>query len=202
MTHPKIAQTEHDVLDLIKARWSPRAFDPDHPVSRDDLRRLFEAARWAPSSRNAQPWHFVVADRVASRETFEALQQTLVGKNPDWAPAAPVLVLVAVRTTLESDDSVNRSAVYDTGQAVALLTLQATALGLGVRQMGGFDRKRARESLGVPAPYEPAVVIALGYPGDPAALAIESHRQEEREPRERRPLSAFVFDGVWGRAFR
>jgi nitroreductase len=202
MTHPKIAQAEHDILEVIRTRWSPRAFDPDRAVSRETLLRLFEAARWAPSSRNAQPWRFLVGNRATSPETFETLSRTLLGKNPEWAPAAPVLILVAVRTTLEADDSVNRSAIYDTGQAVAFLTLQANALGLGSRQMGGFDRDRVREDLHVPAPFEPAVVIAVGYPGDPADLSTESQRQAERLPRERRPIGTFAFDGVWGTGFQ
>ena len=201
MTHPKNAQVDHEILDVIRTRWSPRAFDPDRPVTRETLLQLFEAARWAPSSRNAQPWHFLVADRAATPDAFRDLSGCLLGKNPEWAPAAPVLMLAAVRTTLEADGSLNRSALYDTGLAVGFLTLQATALGLASRQMGGFDRKRAREQLKVPAPFEPAVMIALGYPGEPDGLSIESQRQAEHQPRERRPISAFAFDGTWGKGF-
>jgi nitroreductase len=201
MTHPKTARADHDILDLIRARWSPRAFDPNRPVTRAELSQLFEAARWAPSSRNAQPWHFLVADRATSPGTFDAISGTLLGKNPEWAPSAPVLILVAVRTIRESDGSRDPIAAYDTGQAVAFLALQATAMGLGVRQIGGFDRKLAREVLEVPEPFQPAVLIALGRTGDPADLALASHRAAEREPRERRPIGAFVFDGVWGKGF-
>lgn len=132
MSHPKHARPDHQILDVIRHRWSPRAFDPDRAVARTDLMRLFEASRWAPSSRNEQPWRFVVADRHESPEAFAAFAGTLKGKNADWATAASAIVLVAVRTTLESDESENRSAMYDTGQAVGFLTLQATAMGLAV----------------------------------------------------------------------
>jgi nitroreductase len=163
-----------------------------------ELARLFEAARWAPSSGNVQPWRFLVADRRRSPERFTALLGTLTGKNPAWAGAAPVLVLVAVQVTLERAESPDPLAYYDTGQAVALLTVQATSQGLSVRQMEGFDRERAREACAVPAPFEPAVVMAIGYSGDPESLVVEKHRQAEITPRNRRPISEFVFDGDWG----
>jgi nitroreductase len=198
MAHPKHARAEHDILDVIRMRWSPRAFDADRPVSRADLLRLFEAARWAPSSYNEQPWRFVVAERDRSPEAFAALAGTLKGRNPDWAGAAPVLALVAVRTTHERDDSENRSAFYDAGQAVGFLTLQATAIGLAVRQMAAFDRDLARQVARVPEPFVPAVMMAIGYHGRPETLAHDPHRLDEARPRARKPLETFVFDGVWG----
>jgi nitroreductase len=98
------------------------------------------------------------------------------------------------------DDRPDRLACYDTGQAVALLTVQATSMGLSVRQMEGFDRARAREAGQVPAPFEPLVVMAIGYSGDPESLVLEKHREAEVTPRQRRPIGEFVFDGDWGRA--
>jgi len=199
MSHPKHARADHEILDVIRHRWSPRAFDQNKAVNRADLVRLFEAARWAPSSRNEQPWRFVFADRHASPEAFAAFAETLKGKNPDWATSAAVLVLVVVRTTLERDESENRSANYDTGQAVGFLTLQATAMGLGVRQMAAFDRARAREVARVPEPFTPVVMMAIGYPGRPDALQDAAHREAEQQPRARRPVQDFVFDGTWDR---
>jgi len=199
MVHPKHARVEHDILDVIRRRWSPRAFDAGRPVSRTDLLRLFEAARWAPSSYNEQPWRFVVAERDRSPDAFGALAGTLTGRNPDWAGAAPVLALVAVRTTHERNDTENRSAFYDTGQAVGFLTLQATSMGLAVRQMAAFDRDLARQAAGVPEPYVPAVMMAIGYHGRPETLTHDLHREAEAQPRARKPLESFVFDGVWGR---
>jgi nitroreductase len=201
MSDAKTAHADHDILDVIRRRWSPRAFDPARPVAREDLLRLFEAARWAPSSGNEQPWRFVVAGRAAEASTFEALAGSLTGRNPLWARAAPALVLVAVRATLERDQSVNQHAWYDTGQAVALLTIQATEMGLGVRQMEGFDREQARQACAVPAPFEPAVLMAIGYAGDPDSLSYEKHRVAERTSRSRKPIGEFVFGGRWGQAY-
>lgn len=200
-THPKIARADHEILDLIRARWSPRAFDRTRPVSIADLHRLFEAARWAPSSRNEQPWRFVVAHRDRGPAVFEALLDALTPKNRAWAASAPVLVLVAVRVTHESLDIVNQHAWYDTGQAVAFLTLQATALGLSIRQMQGFDADAARAVVGVPDPFEPAVVMAIGHAGDPETLAVPVHREAELTPRSRRAIGEFVYEGAWGTAW-
>ena len=199
--HPKTARADHEILDVIRQRWSPRAFDPARTVAREDLLRLFEAARWAPSSGNEQPWRFVVASRAESPAAFEALAGSLTGRNPLWAHMAPTLVLVAVRATLERDHSDNQHAWYDTGQAVGFLTLQATALGLAVRQMEGFDREKARQACAVPAPFEPAVLMAIGYSGDPDSLTYQKHREAERTPRKRKPLGDFVFGGSWGREY-
>ena len=199
LPHPKIARPDHEILDVIRQRWSPRAFDPAREVSPSDLRRLFEAARWAPSSFNEQPWRFVVADRRRSPATFAAVHASLVPANRLWSAEVPVLVLVAVRTTLERDDAMNSHAWYDAGQAVAFLALQATATGLAVRQVQGFDRDDARRACEVPAPFEPALILAIGYAGDPDALTVDKHRAAERAPRERRSIAEFVFEGAWGR---
>jgi nitroreductase len=196
--HPKLARPDHEVHELIRRRWSPRAFDSDRPVSRDDLLKLFEAARWTPSSFNQQPWHFVVTDRTRTPDAFAALLGSLTGRNPDWAGSAPLLVLVVVRGTGEGSTDNDPHAWYDTGQAVANLTLQATAEGLSIRQMQGFDPELARTACQVPAGYMPAVVMAIGYAGDPQALSMEKHRAAEQQPRARRPLASFVFDGKWG----
>jgi len=197
-THPKVARTDHDVLDVIRHRWSPRAFDPDREVSRADLLRLFEAARWAPSSGNRQPWRFVLVDRRRSNEPFARMVETLTGRNPDWAGAASVLVVVAVHSA-DGPGRVSPMACYDAGQAVGFLTLQATELGMSVRQMGGFDRDRVRSVCAVPADFDPVVVIAIGYAGDPKALGTERHRTDERQPRARQPVSALVYEEAWDR---
>src|SRR5262245_37654014 len=198
MEHPKFARTDHDILDLIRQRWSPRAFDATRDVDPADLRRLFEAARWSPSSGNEQPWRFVVTSRAATPDTYRALLASTTPKNQSWAGEAPVLILVSVRLTNERTDTVNSHAWYDTGQAVAFLTLQATSLGLSVRQMQGFSPAAARAACAVPAPYEAAVVMAVGYAGDPDRLAIDAHRVAETQPRQRRPVDDFVYLGVWG----
>ena len=197
--HPKIARPDYEILDVIRERWSPRAFDPDRAVPPGELRRLFEAARWAPSSFNAQPWRFVVADRRRSPDAFAALHASLVPANRLWSVEVPTLVLLAVRTTHERDEAVNAHAWYDAGQAVAFLALQATGGGLAIRQVQGFDRDAARRACHVPAPFEPALVLAIGYAGDPEALTVDKHRAAERAPRQRRTIDEFVFEDRWGR---
>jgi nitroreductase len=201
MTHPKHASADHDVLDLIRERWSPRAFDAARAVAPADLWRLFEAARWAPSSRNEQPWRFVVADRVLSPDAHAAFIGSIRPSNQAWAHAAPVLVLVAVRLTVEQTGELNRHAYYDAGQAVAFLTLQAQSQGLAVRQMEGFDHLQARQVCGVPDAFEPAVMMAIGYPGTPESLVSDKHRALEVTPRQRRKTTEFVFDGAWDTLF-
>jgi glutamine cyclotransferase/nitroreductase len=192
MSHPKVAKTDHDVLDVIKARWSPRAFDITRPVSRDAQLQLFEAARWAPSSANEQPWQFVVGDRFTNPDAFAAMLGSLSESNQSWAQYAPVLVLVVAQPESARFGQINHFAWYDTGQAVTLLTLQATAMGLGLRQMAGFDRDKARVACGVEPPLEPVVMMALGYPGAPDVLPNEKHRATELQPRSRRPITEFV----------
>ncbi len=199
MTHPKHAQADHDVHPLIRERWSPRAFDATRHVGAPELARLFEAARWAPSSRNEQPWRFVVVDRERHAETHARIVQALTRANQAWAPAAPLLVAVIVKLYVGEDPAMaNRHAYYDTGHAIGLLTMQAQALGLGVRQMEGFDRPTATAVLGIPASHEIAVMMAIGYPGLPESLELERHRELETAPRARRPIADSVFDGAWG----
>jgi len=200
--HPKVAAADHDVHELIRHRWSPRAFDPARPVSRADLLRLFEAARWAPSSFNEQPWRFVVVMRDQSLAAWEAVTASLSPTNRSWAAAAPVLVLASIRLTLERTEQPNPLAWYDAGQAVALLTVQATAQGLFVRQMEGFDHEHARRVCDVPEGFDPIVMMAIGYAGDPDTLSSDKHRAAERTPRRRRAVGDFVFENTWGRLYQ
>jgi nitroreductase len=197
MEHPKHARPDHHILDVIQRRWSPRAFDPGREVSEADLGRLFEAARWAPSSGNEQPWRFIVTTPTGSPEAFASLAGSMNERNQAWALAAPVLILVAVRTTIERTGNANAHAWYDTGQAVGFLSLQATEMGLSTRQMAGFNHDLARAACAVPAPFEPVVLVAVGYAGDPDVLTVPVHRETETQPRQRRPISDFVYWGTW-----
>jgi nitroreductase len=197
--HPKHATADHPVLDVIRERWSPRAYDASRAVPHEELWRLFEAARWTPSSRNAQPWRFIVVDKTAHPAVHEAIVATMTQGNQAWAPLAPVLIVVAAQLTVGESGEANRHAMYDTGQAVAYLTIQAQSQGLAARQMEGFDRVRAAQVCEVPADYDLAAVIALGYPGAPDVLSNEKHRQLEVAPRVRRPSADFVFAGTWAK---
>ena len=189
------APADVSIHDLIARRWSPRAF-ADRPVSAATLRQLFEAARWAPSCFNAQPWFYLVATKE-NPEEYRKMLGCLVEFNQGWAKAAPVLAISVAQLKFQHDGSPNRHGAHDVGAASALLALQATALGLAVHQMGGFDAERTRTAYGIPPEFEPMAAIAIGYPGDPAALP-DKLRERETAPRTRKPVSEFVFAGSWG----
>lgn len=190
----KPAETQYPIHPLLANRWSPRAFS-SRPVEAEKLLRLFEAARWAPSSMNLQPWSFIVAAADDS-ETHDRMAQVLNARNQEWARSAPVLLL-AVAQRERQPGTPNRFAWYDLGQAVALLSTQATADGLALHQMGGFDSEKARQAFAIPEGYEAVTAIALGYHGSLDALP-EDQQVRERAPRQRKPLEAFVFAGQWG----
>jgi nitroreductase len=196
----KPAETNHDIHELLSSRWSPRAFS-DRPVEADKLRSLFEAARWAPSSANEQPWAFIVAS-ATDQPAHAAIVETLTGRNPIWARLAPVLVVSLARMHYQlprASGRPNRHAYYDVGQAVANLTVQATALGLVVHQMGGFDAEAVRRTLSVPDDYDAVTVIAIGYPGSADDLP-DDLRERELDARPRRQQAEFLFGGRWGEA--
>ncbi len=190
----KIARVDYPIHELLKNRWSPRAFS-SRPVEREALLSLFEAARWSPSANNRQPWHFIVTTPLKA-EPYQRLFETLTERNQSWAKNAPLLVLTVAQREPEPG-KINAKALYDLGQAVAHLTVQAGALGLYVRQMGGFDAPRAAENFSLPVGFEPVTVLAVGYLGSPDVLP-EHFRQAEFEARARKPQAEFVFDGAWG----
>lgn len=197
-THPdmrKPAPTDAGVHELIRERWSPRAFS-GAPISAHDLALLLKAAQWAPSSMNEQPWRFVVADRSRDPEMHARVLSTLVPANVAWAQRAPVLIVAIARMAYARNGALNRHAFYDTGAAVVQLALQATSMGLGIHQMGGFNPDQARAALSIPEGYEPVVVLAVGRHGDAGELS-EELRARELAPRQRRPLIETVYNGVW-----
>ncbi|HEX8712552.1 MAG TPA: nitroreductase family protein [Terracidiphilus sp.] len=170
-------------------RWSPRSFS-DREVSRADLKRVFEAARWAPSSGNAQPWRFIVG--LKGSETHRKIASTLAGYNKNWAPKAPVLIL-GTSNAVNSRGAANPYALYDLGAAAVSITLEAVSLGLMTHQMGGYDQAAARKELGIPESYALGSVMALGYQDGPAALADAELISRETAQRQRKPLSEVVF---------
>ncbi len=190
----KPADARHPIHDLLARRWSPRAF-ADRLVASDVLRSLWEAARWAPSSANQQPWSFLVATRDDPQE-FNRMLECLVEGNQIWARQAPVL-MISVAARLDRDNDPNAHAWHDVGQAVAGLSVQATALGLFVHQMAGILPDKIRELYQIPGTHEPVTGIALGYPGAPEQLP-DKLRQRELAPRTRKPIGEFVFAGRWG----
>ena len=190
----KPALTDHPVHDLIRHRWSPRAF-ADKPVAPAVLASLFEAARWAPSSNNEQPWAYLVATKD-NAEDFAKMLSVLVEFNAGWAKSAPVLVIAVSRINFPNGNP-NRNAFYDTGAASALLSLEATERGLFVHQMAGFDPAKAKQVFEIPADCEAIAAMAIGYPGDPGSLP-QKLQEREHAPRTRKPLTEFVMSGRWG----
>jgi nitroreductase len=164
-------------------------------VESEKMRSLLEAARWAPSSNNAQPWRFVVAtkDRPAD---YDRLFDCLLEGNKKWVHRAPVLILSVAKLAFD-DGSPNRHALHDVGLATENLALQAAALGLASHPMAGFQIDKARNDLAIPDGYEPVAMIAVGYPGDPAVLP-DRLRDRELAPRSRMALMELVYAGLWG----
>ena len=182
--------------ELLERRWSPVAFSP-RPVEPEKLRSLLEAARWAPSSFNEQPWVYLVATRD-DPENFQRLLGCLVEGNRVWAQHAAVLMLSVARLNFALNGKPNRHALHDVGAASADLTLQATALGLYVHQMAGYDVEKARREFAIPEGYEPAAAMAVGYLGDDSVLPEKLRARNDRSARKRKPLEEIVFTGKWG----
>jgi nitroreductase len=192
----KKAATGHPILQVLAERWSPYGFE-DRSVSEADLRSLFEAARWAASSYNEQPWNYLVAIRENPQE-FGRLLSCLVEANQAWAKAAPVLVLGIVRLQFAKNNQDNRAAVHDLGLAAGNLVAEATARGLSVHQMIGILPDKAREIYQIPEHFEAWTAMAIGYKADPAKLP-DALKERDLAPRQRKPLSEFVFTGQWGK---
>jgi nitroreductase len=192
----KKAATDHPILQVLAERWSPYGFE-DRSVSEADLHSLFEAARWAASSYNEQPWNYLVATREKPQE-FGRLLSCLVEANQAWAKAAPVLVLGIVRLQFAKNNQDNRAAVHDLGLAAGNLVAEATARGLSVHQMIGILPDKAREIYQIPEHFEAWTAMAIGYKADPAKLP-DTLKERDLAPRQRKPLSEFVFTGQWGK---
>jgi nitroreductase len=190
----KPASVDHPIHELIRNRWSPRAFS-NRSISEQELCSLFEAARWAPSCFNEQPWDFIVAKKD-DPHGFSKMLECLTERNQGWAKEASVLIIAVAKMNFDHNGSPNRHAFYDTGQAVAGLTVQATALGIQVHQMAGFSPDQARKVYTIPPGHEALTAIALGYPGDVKTLPGPL-RKAELADRARRPLFEFVFSGSW-----
>lgn len=191
----KPASTDHPISNTLQRRYSPRAF-ADRSVSDNDLLSLFEAARWAPSCFNDQPWAFMVAKR-GDREEFIKALQCLTEPNQEWAEFAPVLVLTACRKKFETRDKENRTALHDLGLAVANLTFEATERGLAVHQMAGVKLDKIRKEYALPDEWEPQTAIAIGHAGVPGSLP-DPLKEKEIAPRQRKPINEFVFGSAFG----
>ena len=190
----KQAPVIYPIHPLIADRWSPRAYS-DTAIPADTVKRLFEAARWAPSSSNDQEWRFIIGFK--GDETYQKIYDTLVEFNQLWAGEAPVLVLVCGETISRKTGKYSAVYAYDVGQAVAMLSVQATHEGLFVHQMGGYDKTRAREFFDIPDHVEPIVALSIGYPGDADRLHPNLQPMEKSE-RVRNNFDTFVFTKKFG----
>lgn len=188
----KKAQTSADLHPIILERWSTRAFDPTYEISRDEVIALLEAARWAASSNNLQPWKFAVAYR--GDELFAKFNETLAGFNKTWIPNASALIAVMHEKTNEKGEA-RPTAAFDTGLAVGQLVLQAQAMGLYTHQVGGFNKEAALDALGSPENLQPIVLVAVGRHSKDAELS-EELRNRESAKRERKELSDIVIAGI------
>lgn len=177
--------------DLIKKRWSPRAFS-DQEIAPAVLKSLFEAASWAASSYNEQPWRYIPTRK--GEAAHQKLFSTLASGNQSWAGAAPILVLTLAKSDFSKAERPNRHAWYDLGASVAHFALQAATHDLYLHQMAGFDAAKARELFEIPDNFEPATVFALGYHGNAADLP-EGVSEPGRDGRNRKSLEETVFDG-------
>ena len=193
----KTATTCVKINEIIQNRWSPRAFAADKAISHDDLLALLEAARWAASCFNDQPWRFVVFDKSADADSWQNALSILAEKNQLWAKNAPVLMLAVAMDNFNHNNQPNRWAMYDTGAACANLSLQATALGLIVHQMGGFNAEKARALFSLPDDCTPMAMLAVGYQAD-AEILTEDFKAAELAERSRAILHERFYVGQWG----
>jgi len=188
--HPfpsKPAPIDHPIHDLLRDRWSPVHFDPT-PLPQDQVNQLFEAARWAPSSFNEQPWVYLYAQK--GDPLREKLESLLVEGNA-WAKNAGLLIISFAKKTFTRNGKPNMHHMHDLGAATMQLVLQATAMGFISHQMEGFDHARANELMGMSDDYAQGSMIAIGYTGDPKKISPE-HKKREEGPRVRKKVSEFA----------
>jgi nitroreductase len=191
--HPQARHPDHPVAPKFPARWSPRSFS-DRVLTETDVMSLLEAARWAPSASNHQPWRFVWALR--GEDDFAAIHATLTGNNPVWAGKAAALFAVASKDTFtnrEGAEVPNRTAGFDTGAAWMSLALQAQLMGLAAHAMGGFDRDRLAKAVGLPDGHTLCCVVAVGEQGLDEALP--DGLREREKPSGRKPLADMAVHG-------
>ena len=195
MAMDKPAETSQPIHELLRDRWSPRAFQ-DKPVPKDVLESLFEAARWAASSNNSQPWRFIVAVKEDAEE-YKKLLGCFNDRNQSWAYQAPVLMITCADKNLP-DGRPSKHGFYDTGAAMAQLTVQASMHGLVVHSAQGIEVEKIVETYGVPDDFTVCTGVAIGYQGEAETLP-EDYARREILPRDRKPVTELVFTGAFGK---
>ena len=188
----KSVETSVELHPVLAERWSPRAYDPDAVIPENDVTAFIEAARWAPSANNGQPWRFIIARRGDGH--FQRLEKSLIGFNQKWAPSASLFIVVSTVTTLE-DGQPRATAMYDAGLASGLLTVEAHHRGYVVHQIGGFDRDSVKAEFNIAAEIAPIVILAIGKQAHADSITDEAVKSRELAPRTRLPLSELVLVG-------
>ena len=188
----KSVESSVELHPVLAERWSPRAYDPDAVIPESDVTAFLEAARWAPSANNAQPWRFIIARRGDAH--FQILEKTLMGFNQQWAPNASIFVVVSALTT-SKDGKPHTTAMYDAGLSAGLLTVEAHHRGYVVHQIGGFDRDAVKKEFNLDEEIAPIVILAIGKQAASDSLANEELKTRELAPRTRLPLSDLVLVG-------
>jgi nitroreductase len=191
------AITSVPIHDLLARRWSPRAFDANRSVTREQLTVLLEAGRWAPSCNGDEPWRYLIWDRKRDPQGWQKAFDCLSDNNKKWVKNVPLLMLSCAGSIYGHNGKPNRWGQHDTGAASVSMALQAVTLGLSVHQMGGFDVEKARAAFNIPAEYTPMAMIAIGYQAEPDILDEET-KAKELKPRGRKPLVERFFEGGWG----
>lgn len=193
----KHAQTHVPIHKIIAERWSGRAYDANKQIEMTCILAMMEAARWAPSCFDEEPWRFIILDRFRNPKRWQDGLDCLMGGNQKWAKDAPLMAIVIADTLSSYNQQPNPWAEYDTGAAAENFCLQATALGLKTRQIGGFHADRIRSTFNLPAQFKPMSVIIAGYPGKPAQLE-KKLADAEQAPRSRNPIADHFFIDDWG----
>ena len=193
------AHTSVPIDELLAKRWSPRAYDSERQVSREQLASLLEAARWSPSCNGDQPTRYLIWDRRRDPEGWQKAFDCLSENNRKWVKNVPVLMLSCAGSIFGHTGKPNRYGPHDTGAASMSLALQGTALGLAVHQMGGYDAVKAREAFGIPAEYTPMAMIAVGYQAATPDVLDDETKAKELRPRGRKPLAERFYEGGWGK---
>ena len=192
------APTNIAIHDLLKRRWSPRAFDPNRPVTREQLKVLLEAGRWAPSCNGDEPWRYLIWDKGRDPQGWQKAYDCLNENNKKWVKNVPLLMLSCAGSAFEATGKPNRWTQHDTGAASVSMALQAGAMGLVIHQMGGWDADKARAAFAIPPEYTPMAMIAVGYQASPEILDDETKAKEMR-PRGRKPVAERFYEGGWGK---
>jgi len=192
------AQTRVPINELLAKRWSPRAYDVNRTVTREQLAALLEAARWAPSCNGDEPWRYLIFDRRRDPDGWQKAFDCLSENNRKWVKNVPVLLLSCGGSIFEHSGKPNRYGQHDTGAASTCLALQGAAMGLAVHQMGGYDAQKARAAFDIPEEYTPMAMIAVGYQASPDVLDDET-KAKELKSRSRKALETHFFESAWGK---